>query len=72
MSQVIDSSPTVDVNQARQAVRAAGRRYVGQRVAAVLLPALAGVALLAVMGRQWPAAGPALVAMAGLGLALIG
>ncbi|GAA3965719.1 hypothetical protein [Hymenobacter antarcticus] len=72
MSQVLDSSLTTDVNQARQALRAVGRRYVARRVAAVLLPALAGAALLAVVGGQWPAAGPALVVAASLALALIG
>ena len=72
MSQVLDSSTAVDVNQARLAVRAVGRRYVARRVTAVLLPALAGAALLAIVGRQWPAAGPALAVAAALVLALMG
>ena len=72
MSQVLDSSLTTDFTQARQALRAVGRRYVARRMAAVLGPALAGAALLAIVGRQWPAAGPGLVVAAGLGLVLIG
>jgi len=61
MSQVIlHASPELGV--ARQQVQAAGRSYVGRRLAAVLLPTLAGLLLLGVLAARWPAGRPLLLA----------
>jgi len=61
MSQVV-LSPVSALETARQQVRAAGRSYAGRRLAAVLLPTLAGLGLLGVLAARWPAGRPALVA----------
>ena len=72
MSQLVDTSPASGVAQARQALQAVGRRFVAQRVAAVLLPTLAGAVLLVLVGQRWPDAQPLLFVVAGLGLAAAG
>jgi hypothetical protein len=69
MSQVV-LSPVSDLETARQQVRTTGRSYAGRRLAAVLLPALAGLVLLGVLAARWPGGRPALVAGALAVLAL--
>jgi hypothetical protein len=51
-----------DLSAARQLLRAVGRHYAGRRLAAVLLPTLAGLVLLGVLAARWPAGRPALLA----------
>ena len=46
---------TTDLSAARQHLRAAGRSYAGRRLAAVLLPTLAGLLLLGALAARWPA-----------------
>ena len=53
---------------ARQQLRTVGRAYAARRAATVLLPAAAAALLLAGLAGRWPAARPALLALAGLGL----
>jgi hypothetical protein len=67
MSQLIASSQTPEVAQARQWLRAVGRSYVGRRALAILLPAVAAGVLLVVLGQRWPQAQNILVAVAVLG-----
>jgi len=50
-----------DLSAARQQLRAVGRHYAGRRLAAVLLPTLAGLLLLGVLAARWPAGRPVLV-----------
>lgn len=59
-----------DLSAARQQLRAVGRHYAGRRLAAVLLPTLAGLGLLAVVATRWPAGRPGLLAGALLVLAV--
>ena len=68
MSQVV-LSPASDLETARQQVRATERSYAGRRLAAVLLPALAGLVLLGVLAARWPAGRPPQVGGAQAGLA---
>ncbi|WP_156175928.1 hypothetical protein [Hymenobacter terrenus] len=72
MSQPVALAQTRDLAQARQLLRAVKHHYAGRRAAAVLLPATAGALLLALLGRQWPAAQGWLITSAGLGLLVIG
>ncbi len=71
MSQLVDSLLTADVAQARQLLRAVGRHYTARRVAALLLPTLAGVWLLVALGKHWPAAQPVLAVVGVLGIVAI-
>jgi hypothetical protein len=61
MSQVTIQAAT-ELSAARQQMRAAGRSYTGRRLAAVLLPTLAGLLLLGLLAARWPAGRPALLA----------
>ncbi|MEJ7662793.1 MAG: DUF4175 family protein [Hymenobacter sp.] len=56
--------PTTDLSAARQHLRAAGRSYAGRRLAAVLLPTLAGLLLLGALAVRWPAGRAGLLASA--------
>ena len=60
-----------DLSAARQQLRAVGRHYAGRRLAAVLLPTLVGLGLLAMLAARWPAGRPGLLvgALAVLALA---
>lgn len=60
-----------DLSAARQQLRAVGRHYAGRRLAAVLLPTLAGLALLGALAARWPAGRPGLLlgALAALAVA---
>jgi len=61
MSQVI--APTApDVENARPLLQATGRSYAGRRLAAVLLPTLAGWLLLGLLAARWPGGRPGLLA----------
>ena len=53
---------TTDLSTARQHLRAAGRSYAGRRLAAVLLPTLAGLLLLGALAARWPAGRTGLLA----------
>ncbi|MDB5236633.1 MAG: hypothetical protein JWR44_3626 [Hymenobacter sp.] len=66
MSQVISSNPT-DLSRARQVLRSVGHGYAGRRAGTVLLPALAGALLLALLTHHWPAAAWGFAALAVLG-----
>lgn len=68
MSQLVDSLLTAGVAQARQLLRTVGRRYAARRVAALLLPTLAGVWLLVALGKHWPTAQPVLAVVGMLGI----
>ena len=69
MSQIVlHASPELDA--ARQRVQAAGHSYAGRRLAAVLLPTLAGLLLLGVLAARWPGGRPLLLAGALAVLAL--
>ena len=61
---------TTDLSAARQQLWAAGRSYAGRRLAAVLLPTLAGLLLLGALAARWPAGRPGLLAGALAVLAL--
>ena len=60
MMQVANQTAT-DLSAGRQQLRAAGRSYAGRRLAAVALPTLAGLVLLAVLATRWPAGRPGLL-----------
>lgn len=55
--QTLDIAEKAGLQTARQQLASVARSYAGRRVAAVLLPTLAAVVLLAVLAGAWPAAG---------------
>ncbi len=57
----VASQTATDLSAARQHLRAAGRSYAGRRLAAVLLPTLAGLLLLGALAARWPAGRPGLL-----------
>jgi len=61
MSQTVVAT-TVDSGTAHSLLRAAARSYAGRRLAAVLLPTLAGLLLLGLLAARWPGGQPALLA----------
>ncbi|WP_210517088.1 hypothetical protein [Hymenobacter terricola] len=71
MSQVLESSPTAAVAQARQLLRKVAHAHAGRQAAAVLLPVIAGAVLLAAGGRHWPVALPGLIVAAVVGVVVL-
>ncbi|MGI4738979.1 MAG: hypothetical protein ACRYG7_27725 [Janthinobacterium lividum] len=57
----VASQTATELGAARQHLRAAGRNYAGRRLAAVLLPTLAGLLLLGALAARWPAGRPGLL-----------
>ena len=72
MRQATDSSPAISMALAQAQLRTVGQHFVLRRAAAVLLPTLAAAGLLLALARHWPAGGPALGLLGGLGLLLAG